>query len=440
MGASEKDRMEFCLQAITEHKSGEQYKTAQDAEAYYRHENPTIMRYQKFVYDQLGRAVPDTWSPNAKIASNWYFYFTVQSVQYLLGNGVTFSEQTTKQKLGKTFDHQVQKLATYAKNGGAAFGLWNYDHVDAFSVLEFVPLYDEDTGALMAGVRFWQIDTDKPLRVTLYEPDGYTDYIRRDKSEIAILHDKRSYMQTVRTSAVGGTEITDGGNYEGFPIVPFYNINRRSDLCGNKNTIDAYDLMASGLINNVSEGDFLYWVIKSYGGMSELDAVKFKQQIHTTHVASIEGDENTSVDAKQLEVPFEATEAALKALENRLYRDFMALNTEDMRAGNITVPQIEAAYEPLNQKTDQFESCVTAFIHGILALAGIDDEPTYTRSQMSNQSEMVKNVIATAEYTDTEYITKKLLAILGDADQTEDVLRRKLQDEYDRYGAGGDAE
>ena len=94
IGENERDRMEFVLDAIREHKGSDLYKTAYDAELYYKHQNPTIMRFQKFVYNQFGQKVPDIWSPNNKIASNWYNYFTTQAVSYLLGNGVTFKNES----------------------------------------------------------------------------------------------------------------------------------------------------------------------------------------------------------------------------------------------------------------------------------------------------------------------------------------------------------
>ena len=87
IGENERDRMEFVLSAIREHKASKDYAIAADAELYYKHQNPTIMRYQKFVYNSFGAKVPDIWSPNNKIASNWYNYFTTQAVSYLLGNG-----------------------------------------------------------------------------------------------------------------------------------------------------------------------------------------------------------------------------------------------------------------------------------------------------------------------------------------------------------------
>ena len=434
IGENERDRMEFVLSAIREHKASKDYAIAADAELYYKHQNPTIMRFQKFVHNQFGQKVPDIWSANNKIASNWYNYFTTQAVSYLLGNGVTFGKkEATKDKLGKDFDKKVQDIATHAKNGGVAFGFWNLDHLECFDLTEFVPLYDEDDGGLKAGIRFWQIDNDKPLRATLYELDGYTDYIKRKDEDVTILHDKRAYKQIIRKSEVEGETILDGENYPGFPIVPLWNVNRQSDLVGNQGTIDAYDLMVSGLINNVSDGEFIYWILKNCGGMSETDDAKFIEQLKLTHTAHADGDDGASVEAHNVSVEFEATAEALDRLTEQLYADFMALKVQDISAGNKTATEITAAYEPINQKTDQFEYCVTEFINGILELAGIEDEPTYTRSQMSNQSELLEMVLQCAEYLDDEYVTTKILTLLGDADKAQEVLKRKDAEAADRY-------
>ena len=433
IGENEKQRMEFVLSAIREHKGSDLYKTAYDAELYYKHQNPTIMRYQKFVYNQFGQKVPDVWSPNNKIASNWYNYFTTQAVSYLLGNGVTFGKkEATKDKLGKDFDKKVQDIATHAKNGGVAFGFWNLDHLECFDLTEFVPLYDEDDGGLKAGIRFWQIDDQKPLRATLYELDGYTDYIKRKDKEIETLVEKRAYTQIVKRNDIEGETILDGAPPAGFPIVPLWNVNRQSDLVGNRGTIDAYDLTASGLINNVNDGEFIYWILKNCGGMDATDDAKFIEQLKLTHVAHADGDDGASVEAHNVSVEFEATAEALDRLERQLFKDFMALKVDDIAAG-ATNDQIQAAYEPINQKTDQFEYCVTDFIQGILELAGIEDEPTYTRSQMSNQGELLEMVLQCAEYLDDEYVTTKILTLLGDADKSQEVLKRKDAEAADRY-------
>ena len=424
--------MEFVLDAIREHKGSELYKTAYDAELYYKHQNPTIMRFQRFVYNQFGQKVPDIWSPNNKIASNWYNYFTTQAVSYLLGNGVTFKNDSSKDKLGKDFDKKVQDVATHAKNGGVAFGFWNLDHLECFDLTEFVPLYDEDDGGLKAGIRFWQIDDSKPLRATLYELDGYTDYIKRKDEDVSVLKEKRAYTQIVKRNDIEGETILDGAPPAGFPIVPMWNINRQSDIVGNRGTIDAYDLMISGLINNVSDGEFIYWILKNCGGMDSTDDAKFIEQLKLTRVAHADGDDGASVEAHNVTVEFEATAEALDRLEKQLFKDFMALKVDDISAG-ATNDQIQAAYEPINQKTDLFEYQVTDFIQGVIKLAGIEDNPTYTRSQMSNQDETLEMVLKSAEYLDDEYVTTKILTLLGDADKAQEVLKRKDAEAADRY-------
>ena len=433
LGEDEGARKDFILQVINEHKSSAGYRTAADADLYYRHLNPTIMRAQKIVYNLLGQAVPDVWSANNKIPSRYYFYFVTQGVQFLLGNGVSFADDKTKEKLGKDFDNIVQKAATNAMNGGVSFGFWNNDHLEQFSILEFAPLYDEEDGALKAGIRFWQVSPDKPLRATLYELDGLTEYIKLKGEDISVLKDKRPYVQIVASSEVSGTEILDGQNYPGFPIVPLWNVNRQSELIGSRGTLDAYDLMASALVNNIDDANLIYWVIRNAGGMDDLDDQKFVQRLKTIHVAHLEGDEE--VDQHQVEVPFQASEVALARLRSQLFDDFMALDVKEIAAGAVTATQIKAAYEPLNAKTDLFEYQVTEFIRGILALIGIDDMPAYTRSMIVNQQETIQNLVTSAEYLSADYVTRKVLDTLGDIDKADEVINQRMLEDMSRYSA-----
>ena len=433
IGENEQERMAFLQHAINEHKSGEVYQVAADANLYYRHMNPTIMRAQKFVYNLLGQAVPDAWSANNKIPSRYYFYFVTQAVQFLLGNGVSFGDEKTKEKLGEGFDNEVQKAATYAQNGGVSFGFWNVDHLETFPVTEFAPLYDEENGALRAGIRFWQVASDKPLRATLYEMDGFTEYIKRKGDEMAVMQDKRAYIQIVGRSEVSGTEILEGQNYPGFPIVPLFNVNKQSELIGSRETLDAYDLMASALINNIDDANLIYWVIRNAGGMDDIDDQKFVQRLKTIHVAHLEGDEE--VDQHQVEVPFQASEVALARLRSQLFDDFMALDVKEIAAGATTATQIKAAYEPLNAKTDLFEYQVTEFIRGILELIGVDDMPSYTRSMIVNQQEAIQNVVQAAAYLSADYVTSKIMETLGDIDKVDEVIGQRTLEDMSRFSS-----
>ena len=178
-----------------------------------------------------------------------YPIFITQAVQYLLGNGVTFTNDETKEKLGKNFDKRVKEALTAALNGSVSFGFYNNGTVNVFALTEFVPMYDEENGALRAGIRFWQIADNKPLRVTLYEEDGYTEYTKKDsESDLTALAEKRPYIEIAKESQIDGVQVYGGENYSTFPIVPLWSINKLSSLAGNRGTLDAYDLMISGLI------------------------------------------------------------------------------------------------------------------------------------------------------------------------------------------------
>ena len=435
IAASENEaaKMAFIFAAITEHKGTTPYIIALDAEQYYRGLNPRITKYEKIIYDMRGDAHVDKWTPNHKIASNFFNFAITQENQYLLGNGATFTKDDTKAKLGDDFDIQLQDLGKKALVGGVAFGFFNLDHIDTFSLLEFVPLYDEENGALRAGIRFWQVSPDKPMRATLYEEDGYTDYIRaNDKS--AILHEKRPYKLKVRTSEADGEEIYDGENYPTFPIVPLWgNDKKQSELVGRQGTIDAFDLLNSNLVNNLDEANYIYWVLTNCGGMDEMDDAKFIEQLKTTHVAHADGDSGATAEAHTIEAPYQASESAIQTIQRRLYEDFMCLDVNSLSAANKTATEIKAAYQPLDSKCDMYEYCVIEFVQKILELAGIDDKVTFTRSKVVNKSDEINTLLAAQAYLDDETIVEQVCQILGIADKTDEIIRKRRTEEQSRY-------
>lgn len=435
IAASENEaaKMAFVFAAITEHKGTKPYIIALDAEQYYRGLNPRITRYEKIIYDMRGDAHVDKWTPNHKIASNFFNFAITQENQYLLGNGATFTKDDTKAKLGDDFDTKLQDLGKKALVGGVAFGFFNLDHIDTFSLLEFVPLYDEENGALRAGIRFWQVSPDKPMRATLYEEDGYTDYLRaNDKS--AILHEKRPYKLKVRTSEADGEEIYDGENYPTFPIVPLWgNDKKQSELVGRQGTIDAFDLLNSNLVNNLDEANYIYWVLTNCGGMDDIDDAKFIEQLKTTHVAHADGDSGATAEAHTIEAPYQASESAIQTIQRRLYEDFMCLDVNSLSAANKTATEIKAAYQPLDSKCDMYEYCVIEFVQKILELAGIDDKVTFTRSKVVNKSDEINTLLAAQAYLDDETLVEQVCQILGIADKTDEIIRKRRTEEQSRF-------
>lgn len=430
---SERSRAEFIRSAINAHKSTEIYKTAVIAEEYARHRNVTINKFQKVLYSASGRAYPDRWGANYKMACRHFSRFIVQENQFLLGNGVQWKNESTADKLGtkrQPFDNQLQELGMKALKGGVAFGFYNLDHIDVFGITEFAPLYDEIDGTLKAGVKFWQVDKQKPLRATLFELDGYTDYIFYTELNLpqewqvidkgVAIKPKRFYKYTVvESEADGATYI--GENYPGFPVVPLWaNSEKQSEIVGLREQIDCYDLIKSGYANNVDEASLIYWTLKNAGGMDDVDLTEFVHRLKTVHaVATVD---EVEPESHTIEAPYQSREALLDRLDKDLYRDAMALDTDRIASGAVTATQIKAAYEPLNAKCDMYEFCVLDFIQGILELTEIDDEPTFTRSMIVNANEDIQSLILAAPFLTSEYVTEKILSKFGDKDRAAEII------------------
>ena len=421
---TDENKINFIQKAINQHINSDDYKKAVEAYEYYRQRNTAIMQYQKILYTVTGKPIEDVFSANHKTTSNFFYKIITQMIQYSLGNGLIFENENVKEKFTGDIDLKIKKIFRYAAIEKIAFGFYNNGNLECFKVTEFVPLWDEEDGSLKAGIRFWQIDSSKPLRATLFELDGYTEYIREKSQPMRILKDKQKYIKYKQTSEVYGTEIFDGENYPTFPIIPAYcSDKKQSMLEGIKEQIDAYDFIKSGFANDLDDATQIYWLLQNTGGMDDVDLAKFMQRLKTTKIANIDADEGGALTPYTVQVPYQSREVYLERLEKDIYNDAMALNVSGIQAGNITATQIKAAYEDINLRADAFEEQVLEFMQAVFELAGVENEKiTFNRSKVVNTTEEIQTILSTGELLPMEYKVKKIMALLGDIDHTEDVL------------------
>ncbi len=421
---TDENKINFIQKAINQHTNSDDYKKAVEAYEYYRQRNTAIMQYQKILYTVTGKPIEDVFSANHKTTSNFFYKIITQMIQYSLGNGLTFGNENVKEKFAGDIDLKIKKIFRYAAIEKIAFGFYNNGNLECFKVTEFVPLWDEEDGSLKAGIRFWQIDSSKPLRATLFELDGYTEYIREKSQPMRILKDKQKYIKYRQTSEIYGTEIFEGENYPTFPIIPAYcSDKKQSMLEGIKEQIDAYDFIKSGFANDLDDATQIYWLLQNTGGMDDVDLAKFMQRLKTTKIANIDADEGGALTPYTVQVPYQSREAYLERLEKDIYDDAMALNVSGIQAGNITATQIKAAYEDINLRADAFEEQVLEFMQAVFELAGVENEKiTFTRSKVTNTTEEIQTILSTGDLLPMEYKVKKILALLGDIDHTKEVF------------------
>lgn len=410
------DKAAFCVSLITEHKASLSYQVALDADTYDRQRNSTINEFVQKLFSSTGREAVNFTAANNKIASNFFRRLNVQRNTYSLGNGVSFSDTKTKDKLGGSFDTTLSKAGYKALIHGVSFLFWNVDRAHVFALTEFAPLWDENTGALMAGVRFWRLADDKPLFAVLFEVDGYTKF-RTDSegNNLKVIEEKRAYKLKVSVTAADGEEIIGGDNYSALPIVPLWGSElRQSTLVGMKQSIDSYDIIRSGFANDLTDCAQIYWIIKNAGGMTEHDLDTLRTRMIMTHMITVDSDNGATVEAKEQQIPFEARQACLTGLRAGIYEGFGGLDVTSISASAKTATEINAAYQPLDENADDFEYQVIECVQRLLALQGIDDTPIFKRNRISNQLEQVQMVIMEAPYLDDETVLSKLPNITQD--------------------------
>ena len=393
------DKKEFISRAIQGFKNSEMYKNAVDADLYYQEENTTILDRKKTFIGASKMKVIDITKANNQIPSGFFPVIVKQANNYLLGGGIDLGDENKiKDKLGKNFEIKVQRAGINAHIEGVS---WAYCFlsskggfdVDIWKGIEFIPLLDESNGLLRAGIRFWQIDSSKPIYVELYGENGKSKY-KIKENKIELIEEEKAYIITRSKDALEES-VTGESNWSMLPIVPlFVKDNHKGDLVvGLKNKIDLYDIIQSDFGNNLEDMQDVYWTIKNYSGQ-DLDTFIEDLKFYKSVKVGSEGDATPHT----VEIPWQAREKALSILRSDIYEGAMALDTDRISGGNITNLDIKAMFTNLDLKTNEFEWNCKDFIEGIITLYKEFSKDTtdysikFTRNTLVNESEIIESI------------------------------------------------
>ena len=440
--------------AINTYRNSKEYKDAVMQEKYMAGQNTAILEFERIIYNMAGLPEHDFTKSNFKARCRTIHRLVTDRCSYSLGNGVSFAsakKQTTKDgtkivdavkdMLGQKFDRALFQVAYWAQANGAAFEYvhmgndkqeWQYT---LFKKTEFLPLYDEKTGALRGGVRFWSLEWGKrPITAILYTEEGYTRYeTKQGKYGLTALEkaeDTKPYIETVETSEAFGEEVTGTTELTTLPIFPLYSgENRQSALDDQKDLIDAYDLILSGWANDTKDIPQVYWLVSGALGLNEDDKRQILDRLILQHMAVVDG-ENSKIEGFTQDIPYESRKAVLEHLRSQMYENFGGFDVHTVEAG-ATNDHIEAGYWPMDEEADAFEYQIIEFIQQILAMMGVEDTPIFKRNRVSNQKEQTDMVISAAQYLDEQTILEKLPWIT--VDEVDQILSRKDADSYNRF-------
>lgn len=440
------NKTDWLRRAISSYRSSAEFRSAVEQQEYMAGRNTAILNTRRIIYNMAGVPENDFTKANFKIRNRIIHRLVTDRCSYSLGNGISFPDQEKeivdgrteiidpiKEELGNDFDQKVYQTAYWAQANGAAFlyvhkgydrDEWQYT---LFKKAEFLPLYDERTGVLRGGVRFWSLEWGKrPITAVLYLEEGYIRYETPEKRNslfaLEQVEDLKPYIETVEESEAFGQDVVGTGDLAGLPIFPLYSgENRDSALDNEKAMIDAYDMIASGFANDLNDCAQVYWLVSGGMGMSEGDKRQMLDRLMLQHMAVIDG-ENSSITPYTQEIPWQARKECMQSLRNQMYENFGGFDVHTVEAG-ATNDHIEAAYWPMDEEADAFEYQLIVFIRQILGMMGIDAVPIFRRNRISNQKEQTEMVMMAAQYLDDQTVLEKLPWIT--VDEVDDILARK---------------
>lgn len=388
------DRLGMMLQAVRQYRASPGFRQGLAARAYFRGENETVgrktvLKARRLQYrDRDGlrrsRCITEDVVGN-RIAGGFLYRFVCQQNQYLLQNGAVLPPEIKKQ-LGFGFDQALEQLGEQALLCGVSWGFWNLDHLEVIEAVRdclsgFVPLMDEMTGRLRAGIQFWQLEAGRPLYLRLFEESGVTVYRMDKKGGIETVSPRRGY----------------GRDWDRLPVFPLWaNSEHRSEFTPSiRSKIDAYDRILSDFADNLDRANDVYWVLNNFGGGVE-DICELLEQINRVKAVACIGDGSgtgATAEPHTIEVPYAARHTALTLLEKALYADYMALDTAALTGGSLTNVAIRAACANLDLKCDRYEWQVFRFVQSLLTMLGCPtDSIRFNRQVISNDLETIEAI------------------------------------------------
>ena len=459
------DKTQWIQQALVAYRNSDEFKKALDEEEYMAGRNVSIKNTVRVIYNMAGLPEPDFTASNMKIMDNTIHRLVTDRCSYSLGNGVSFPGRhkeiqdgktvfvdQVKNLLGDKFDRALKRTAYWALANHEAYLYvhmgrrkpeWQYT---LFKKTEFLPLYDEETGDLRGGVRFWSIDWGKrPITAVLYLEDGYIKYrTKKDEYSIASLEqveELQPYLETVQTSEAFGEEVVGSETLTRLPIFPLYSGEmRNSALDRLRDTIDATDMVLSGFVNDIHDIPQVYWLISGAQGMTETDKRQLLDRLILQHMAVVDG-ENSHIQGYTQDIPYEAREKCLDRLHNKMYEKYGGFDVHTIEAG-ATNDHIEAGYWPMDEEADDFEYEIIDFVQAILEMMGVTEgtTPIFKRNRVSNQKEQTEMIMMAAGEIDRQTILTKLPWIT--VDEVDDILSRMDGEDMNRFNnednGGGD--
>lgn len=356
---------------------------AREGERYFNGEHD-IKKYRIFFIDANGVLQEDKTRSNIRISHPFWKIIAEQEAQYILsGKEPIFNSDIPElqTRLDEYFNNNddFNSELYYAVLGaivkGSDFfyayknskGLTAFQCADSLSVVEVRENETDDGCKYVIYPYVDRIGSDNnPItRIEVWDDKQVTFYVQDGDGNITLDKDKKPNPRPHVIYKKDGDEST---YFEDFGQIPFIRLDnnkkKQSDLRLIKDLIDDYDLMNSGLSNNIQDTNESLYVVKGFEGdnLDEL-MVNIKAKKH------IGVGEDGDVEIKTVDIPVESRKTKMAEDKENIFYFGMAVNTAGLKDTAATVSvAVKSAYADLDLKCEGFNKGFKRFLRKLLEL------------------------------------------------------------------------
>ena len=393
---------------ISEFNMSDIKKKMLDGERYFRDQNDILKKDMKTytVFDQKTgnkKKIVNENKSDEHLPHGFYWKQVNQKKAYICGKPITITynipvdgdkDEATKKAekkitnmiwntLGPKFEKLIKNRVKEASNKGRAWLHPNYRDgklvFEKYPTEECIPIYDNETQTYLIGfIHFYTIQDltgDNPedrVYVEYWDKKEVRYYIETKVDDTTIFLEDVTrerpmchWHREIYDNALNNLKRIEKHSWGKVPFIEIENNEEKmTDLEPIKPLIDAYDLINSNYVNTVEDLKEIIWLINGYGAE---DLLALIENLKVNGVART-NDTAGKIDAKLLDIPYEARQALLKGLKELIYEFGRAVDTsnKDLIGQAPSGVSLEFLYTDLDMKADDMIGGLTPAIYEVL--------------------------------------------------------------------------
>lgn len=299
---------------------------------------------------------------NQRLPHNFLKLLINQAVNYISGNSISYKHEDVKfqEYLDNIFmfdfdDNNVMWLKEARKKGKGYLHVY-YDKAGTLNYAiipteQIIPIYkDEFKKELQEVIRYYAIngvEDGKQIvrkKVEWWNEKEVKYYVEDSEGNFNLTNETAHWNYSIDTAP----DYVEGFGWNKVPFVQMFNNDEETgDLQDIKGFVDAYDIIQSEFINQITDVREILIKVLGYSGSS---ADEILQAFRGTGIVKID-DATGNIDVLKTEIPVEARQAALKNLKDNIFMIGQGVDPNPEKIGtNITGIALKMLYGALDLK------------------------------------------------------------------------------------------